>query len=115
MCVDTPRGSAGKAFAYELARLFHAVGQGTALKAIALKAVFVASSLLLQRTCPHDKPTDNAKQLGERLALWKNEDISELLHKERTIQARFKSKLVAQENDQSSHVFAKLMFEGRTN
>ena len=58
---DTPRGLAGKAFVYELARLFRAVGQGTALESIALKAVFVASSLLLQHTCPRAKPTDNAK------------------------------------------------------
>ena len=111
---DTPRGSAGKAFVYELARLFRAVGQGTALESIALKAVFVASSLLLQRTCPCAKPTDNAKRLGERLILRKNGEISELLHKGRTIQARFKSKHVARKNDQSSRVFAKLMFEGRT-
>jgi len=41
---DTPRGSAGKAFVCELARLFCAVGQGSALESIALKAVFVASS-----------------------------------------------------------------------
>ena len=95
MSFYTPRGSAGKAFVYELARLFCIVGQGSALESIALKAMFVASSLLLLRTCPRAKPTDNAKRLGEYLVLWKNGDISELLHEGTAIQAYFKSKLVA--------------------
>ena len=55
---DTPCGSAGKAFVCELAR---SVGQGSALESIALKAVFVACSLLLQHTSPLAKPTDIAK------------------------------------------------------
>ena len=40
----------GAAFVSELARLFCAVGQGSALESVALKAVFVACSLLLQHT-----------------------------------------------------------------
>jgi len=37
---EVPRCSAGKAFVSELARLFCAVGQGSALESVALKAVF---------------------------------------------------------------------------
>ena len=111
---ETPRGSAGKAFVCELARLFRAVGQGLALESIALKAVFVASSLLLQRTFPRAKPPDNAERLKELLVLWKNGDISELLNEGRTIQSRLNFKQAAQKNDQSSRAFAKLMFDGKT-
>ena len=64
----TPCGSAGNSFVCELARLFCAVGQGSALEFIVFKVVFVASSLLLQHTCPRTKPTDNVKRLEQRLA-----------------------------------------------
>ena len=57
---------------------------------------------------------DNAKLLGECLALWKNGDLSELLVEGRIIQARLEPKCVFQKNDHSSHTFAKLIFEGRT-
>ena len=58
---EVPRCSAGRAFVSELARLFCAVGQGFALESVALKAVFVACSLLLQRTNTRSKPTDDGK------------------------------------------------------
>jgi len=78
---EVPSGSAGKAFVCELARLFRAVDQGSSLKFVVLKAVFVACAVLLQHTSPHSKPTDN---VGDRLILWKNGDIPELLYEGRT-------------------------------
>ena len=44
---EVPQGSAGKGFVGELARLFCAVGQGSALEPVALKAVFMACSTFL--------------------------------------------------------------------
>ena len=111
---EVPRGSAGKAFVGDLARLFRAVGQGSALEPVALKAVFVASSMLLQRSSPRSKPTDNSKTLGERMILWKNGDLLELLQEGRTIQSRLKFGQRFQSSDHSARVFAKLMFEGKT-
>ena len=46
---EVPRGSVGKQFVSELALLFRAVGEGSALESIALKAVFLACGLLLQK------------------------------------------------------------------
>ena len=46
-CFEVPRGSIGKQFVSELARLFRAVGEGSALESIALKAMLVACTLLL--------------------------------------------------------------------
>jgi len=43
------RGSAGKAFVCELARLFRTIGEGSALESVVLKAIVVASVLLLQK------------------------------------------------------------------
>ena len=111
---EVPRCSAGKALVSELARLFRAVGQGSALESVALKAVFVACSLLLQRTNTRSKPTDDGKVLGERMTLWKNGDLLELLHEGRTIQSRLQPGRRTSKPDHSSHVFAKLMFEGKT-
>ena len=98
---EVPRGSAGKAFVCELARLFRAVGQGSALESIALKAVFVACSILLQRTS-RSKPVDNGRILGERMVLWRNGDLLGLLHEGKTIQARLKSGWGHQSSDHSS-------------
>ena len=48
-----PYGNAGKSFVSELSRLFHAYAVGSALECIALKAISIASILLLQK--PHQK------------------------------------------------------------
>ena len=45
---QVPLGASGRAFVYELSRLFYA---GSALESVALKSVFVCCVLLLQR--PH--------------------------------------------------------------
>ena len=46
---SVPSGNAGNAFVSELARLFQAYAEGSALESIALKAVTVMSALLLQK------------------------------------------------------------------
>ena len=46
---DVSHGSVGKRFVAELAWLFRAVGKGSSLESIALKAVFVVCVLLLQK------------------------------------------------------------------
>ncbi len=44
-----PFGNAGNAFVAELSRLFRAYAEGSALECIAMKAITVASILLLQK------------------------------------------------------------------
>ena len=109
-----PFPAAGRAFVSELVRLFRAVGQGSALESVAVKAVFVACSLSLQRTNTHSKPTDHGKFLEERMSLWKNGDLLELLHERRTIQSQLQLGKATSTPDHSSRMFAKFMFEGKT-
>ena len=45
-----PYGNAGKSFVSELSRLFRAYADGSALECIALKAITIASMLLLQKS-----------------------------------------------------------------
>ena len=51
----TPSGKAGKLFVSEMARLFRAYGEGSALESIALKAAMIMPALLLQK--PYIKGT----------------------------------------------------------
>ena len=45
-CFAVSHGSSGKVFIHELFHLFLAVGEGSAIESITLKAVFVASAWL---------------------------------------------------------------------
>ena len=49
-CFKIPQGNAGKSFAKELARLFHAFASGSALESVALKAATVLPLLVLQKS-----------------------------------------------------------------
>ena len=71
---DVPHGSIGKRFVAELTRLFRAVGEGSSLESIALKAVFVACVLLLQKPSRTSKPKDNSTHLECRLSLAGGQD-----------------------------------------
>ena len=62
-----PRGSVGKQFVSELALLFRAVGEGSALESIALKAVFLACGLLLQKLSCTSTPKEHSTMLERRL------------------------------------------------
>jgi len=55
-CFCVPSGKCGKRFVSELARLFHAAGEKSALEGIAIKAALTLCSLVLQ------KPTRNSKE-----------------------------------------------------
>jgi len=114
-CFAVPRGSSGKAFVRELARLFLAVGEGSAIESIALKAVFVASALLLQKPSRTSKNCDHIRLLDQRLKLWKEGDLPSLIDECRTIQSRFglQPPNVSMDSE-TARLFAKLMFEGKT-
>ena len=62
---EVPRGSVGKQFVSELALLFRAVGEGSALESIA--AVFFACGLLLQKPSCTSTPKEHSTMLEQRL------------------------------------------------
>ena len=81
----TPSGKAGKMFFSELARLFRAYGEGSALEFIALKAVMIMPALLLQKPHCSSKASEHATCLQCRLISWKEGDIDTLICEGRTI------------------------------
>ena len=111
---SVPRGSAGKAFVCELARLFHAIGEGSSLESIALKAIAVACALLLQKPGRTSKDRDHVLLLEQRMKLWKEGDLISLIAEGRAIQSRLKCHPSKQSEAQITRSFTKLMFEGKT-
>ena len=83
-----PSGHAGAEYVKEHTRLLRAYKNQTPLEGIALCAIMVMPSLLLQK--PHAKAGSKefSQHLSRRLALWKAGNIKELLDEARTIQSR---------------------------
>jgi hypothetical protein len=84
-----PSGKAGKSFVSELARMFRAFAEGSALECVAMQAAMVMPALLLQKTHPTSKAKDHSKHLERRLHLWHKGDLQELIKEGRTIQLQF--------------------------
>ena len=110
----TPSGKAGKLFVSEMARLFGAYGEGSALKSIALKAAMIMPALLLQKPYASSKAREYAACLQCRLISWKEGDIDILIREGRTIQKHLRKVTGCRNDDQRiTCIFTKLMFEGK--
>jgi len=107
-CFAVPHGASGKAFVCELAHLFLAVGEGSTLELIALKAVFVASALLLQKPSRTSKNSDHVRLLDQHIKLWKDGDLPSLIDECKTIQSRFGLQPSTVTDNLTSRSFAKL-------
>ena len=83
---QVPWGTSGRQFVSELARLFQAHAEATALESVAITAAMVMPHLLLQRPNMKSKPRDQASCLTRRMASWLEGDIQGLLREARTIQ-----------------------------
>ena len=83
-----PSGHAGTEFVKEHTRLLRAYKDRTPMECVAMEAVMVMPSLLLQK--PHAKAGSKefSRHLTRRLSLWKAGNINELLEEARTIQSR---------------------------
>ena len=86
-----PTGKAGKLFIDELTKLFDAwIGDST-LKKIAMKAVMIMPSSLLQKPSKESTSKDHLKAFEQRMELWQSGDLLELLQESLAIQRNFKS------------------------
>ena len=85
-----PSGRAGKAFARETTRLLRAFSKGSALENVALKAIMVMPSLLLQKPHSKSKTKEHSEHLERRMQLWSNGSIESLLEEGRTVQRRLR-------------------------
>lgn len=74
-------GHVGQQFVSELARLFIAYADCSPLESVALRALFVLCSLLLQPSQANAKPHELLSCLTRWLNLWHDGQIKELLTK----------------------------------
>ena len=74
-----PTSKGGRYFIDEAARLINAWVRGSPLKNIALKAVMIMPSLLIQKPSNDSKSKDHTKALERRLQLWTDGHSAELL------------------------------------
>ena len=99
----------------ELARLFTAYADMSALEPVALCAVTVLSVLALQKPSRKAKSKELNACLVRRMAIWAKGDISALLEEGRCLQQRLPKDVVSQRSDQGlARVFSNLMFRGKT-
>ena len=111
-----PSGSNGKKFVSELARLFQAFADASALETVALKAAMTLPALVLQKPHAKSKVREHISCLKRRLSLWREGNITELLREGKAIQRPLKSHRPSKDvnNDASkARKFSKLMMEGK--
>ena len=114
-----PFGNVGSRFIRELARLYRAFAEGSALECIALKAATVLTSLALQKPYKNSKAKTHMAFLERRLESWNSGGIAELLAEGQTIQKRSfrgQPKHSTQASTSSSELarsFSILMFQGK--
>ena len=110
-----PSGKIGKQFVQELASLFLAFAQGSAMESIAIHAAMLACPLLLQKPHHTSKSRDHVEALERRLRAWREGDINGLMREGRTIQHHLKPprKTDHQESEPNARIFAKLVLEGK--
>ena len=109
-----PQGNIGKQFVDELARLYAAFADGSALESVSLKAIIVIPHLLLQKPHHSSKTKENIPSVKRRMELWKDGDLGSLLKEALTIQHRLK-KFYQQKktSNNPARQFADLMFQGK--
>ena len=111
-----PSGSNGKKFVSELARLFQAFADASALETTALKAAMTLPALVLQKPHAKSKVREHISCLERRLSLWGEGNITELLREGKAIQRPLKSHRPQRDvNSDASKArkFSKLMMEGK--
>ena len=110
---QVPSGSSGRAFVSELARLFRAYADCSSLESIAMKAISVMQTLLLQKPSRTSKSRDHVKHLQRRLDLWTNGYIEALLEEGRCIQKRLRNAKHTTSNEAIARKFRDLMLQGK--
>ena len=108
-----PFGKAGKRFVCELARLYQAFANDSALGSIALLACSVMQPLLLQKPHRHSRAKDHSIHLLRRLELWSKGSFDALLKEGRCIQDHLKRLPPSKKPDDRSRLFDHLMSEGK--
>ena len=111
-----PSGSTGKCFIEEMTRLINSWTFRSEQDTIAMKALMVLPTLLLQKTSFTLESKDKVETLKRRLNLWKYRQIKKLIVEGKTIQERlFKDSPKNQSSDRKATLFARFMENGKVN
>ena len=111
-----PFGKAGKSFLRELAKLYQAFTNQSALHSIALIACSVMQPLLLQKPYKQVKAKDYSICLSRRLDLWCKGCFTDLLNECHCIQQHLRNPQSRKSGSHSiSRLFDHLMSEGKVN
>ena len=112
-----PLGASGKRFVIETARLAEAFADGGALESVAILAMMVMPSLLLQAPCPSSSHQDRVKCLDRRMVLWQEGKLEELLREGRVIQGLLakhpKTGKYRTEEENMMNLFSSHMHQGK--
>ena len=112
-----PLGSVGKKFVEETTRLANAFAEGSALESVALLAMMIMPSLLLQAPHPAATHRDRVNCLARRMELWSAGQFEELMRECRAIRARLTynqfTKNTPSEEDGTTRLFASYMRRGK--
>ena len=109
-----PSGSVGKTFIDETSRLLGAYTSGNPLERIALKAVSLMTPLLLQKPYRNSVTKDNTNHLQCHMSLWQQGKFHDLMREGRVIQQRLQSSRTRLTIEDTTRIFSKLMFQGKT-
>ena len=113
--IPVPSGDVGVKFVTELSRLFRAYAERSALECIAMKAITIASHLLLQKPHHKSKPKDHSFCLERRMKLWNEGNFAELVKEGKTLQQRLpRHSNPRVDEERLARSFSNLMFEGKT-
>ena len=107
-----PSGIAGRNFIKLLSEWLANYNNTTTFQGIALKVVSVLPNLLLQKPTPKSKTKDHSKALEQRLQMWNDGNIADLLRDCRAIQKKLKLGKKRTVDD-VTRIFSKLVFEGK--
>ena len=109
-----PTGKPGREFIDEIARLITEWTTETSLHGIALKAVMIMPSLLLQKPKRDSKAKEHNEALRRRLLLWKEGEFDLLIREARFIQSNLpKQRRVNKNFKNTSKRFNDLMLSGK--
>ena len=110
-----PSGKVDKEFFEECCRLVNEWVDDGPLHLIALKAIMIMPSLLLQKPSKKSKSKDHVEKLRKRLDLWKSGSFDELVREARFIQSNVRQNRGADNIEQVAKKFNGFIINGKIN
>ncbi len=107
-----PTGKIGREFIDEVAKTITLFTSGSQMESVALSMVMIMFPLLLQKPSRKSKSKDHSKYLTNRLNMWRDGLLHDLVKEGNVIQKRLENSKRSPEHNEK--VFARLMLQGKT-